>query len=251
MPAAWWTPSRQPDLDGFARQVLTAAGEGKRFLFRSAASLLTALAALPPSRWRAAGDVPLRARRAQRRGADGLPRGHLVTAARPPGPAQRCASRPDRPGSPDRGRGPAACGHPGAGGGRPAGRPRRRPLHQPGRAPVPEQGGAAGLRRAGLGLPGEDRPQPAGGHRLPHQQGRHYVQRHPEQGAGAAHRPGPGTGPPRLLGGPLSVGITPASPTCRWSYSRATWGARRPWPRSTASCPGPGQGLPAGQRDAA
>jgi uncharacterized protein YgbK (DUF1537 family) len=38
----------QPDLDGFARQVLTAASEGKRFLFRSAASLLTALAALPP-----------------------------------------------------------------------------------------------------------------------------------------------------------------------------------------------------------
>jgi uncharacterized protein YgbK (DUF1537 family) len=39
---------RQSDLDSFARQVLTAAGEGKRFLFRSAASLLTALAALPP-----------------------------------------------------------------------------------------------------------------------------------------------------------------------------------------------------------
>ena len=39
---------RQADLDGFARQVLAAAGEGKRFLFRSAASLLTALAALPP-----------------------------------------------------------------------------------------------------------------------------------------------------------------------------------------------------------
>ena len=38
----------QADLDGFARQVLAAAGEGKRFLFRSAASLLTALAALPP-----------------------------------------------------------------------------------------------------------------------------------------------------------------------------------------------------------
>jgi uncharacterized protein YgbK (DUF1537 family) len=39
---------RQSDLDGFAGQVLSAAGEGKRFLFRSAASLLTALAALPP-----------------------------------------------------------------------------------------------------------------------------------------------------------------------------------------------------------
>jgi uncharacterized protein YgbK (DUF1537 family) len=38
----------QSDLDGFARQVLAAAGEGKRFLFRSAASLLTALAGLPP-----------------------------------------------------------------------------------------------------------------------------------------------------------------------------------------------------------
>jgi uncharacterized protein YgbK (DUF1537 family) len=38
----------QADLDSFARQVLDAAGEGKRFLFRSAASLLTALAALPP-----------------------------------------------------------------------------------------------------------------------------------------------------------------------------------------------------------
>jgi uncharacterized protein YgbK (DUF1537 family) len=39
---------RQADLDSFARQVLDAAGQGKRFLFRSAASLLTALAALPP-----------------------------------------------------------------------------------------------------------------------------------------------------------------------------------------------------------
>jgi uncharacterized protein YgbK (DUF1537 family) len=39
---------RQSDLDSFARQVLDAAGQGKRFLFRSAASLLTALAALPP-----------------------------------------------------------------------------------------------------------------------------------------------------------------------------------------------------------
>jgi uncharacterized protein YgbK (DUF1537 family) len=38
----------QADLDGFARQVLAAAADGKRFLFRSAASLLTAFAALPP-----------------------------------------------------------------------------------------------------------------------------------------------------------------------------------------------------------
>ncbi|MCF7996169.1 MAG: four-carbon acid sugar kinase family protein [Chromatiaceae bacterium] len=39
---------QQSDLDGFARQLVAAAGQGKRFLFRSAASLLTALAALPP-----------------------------------------------------------------------------------------------------------------------------------------------------------------------------------------------------------
>jgi len=39
---------RQADLDGFARQVLAAAERGQRFLFRSAASLLTALAQLPP-----------------------------------------------------------------------------------------------------------------------------------------------------------------------------------------------------------
>ncbi|MBK1703188.1 four-carbon acid sugar kinase family protein [Halochromatium glycolicum] len=39
---------RQADLDGFARQVLAAAEQGQRFLFRSAASLLTALAQLPP-----------------------------------------------------------------------------------------------------------------------------------------------------------------------------------------------------------
>lgn len=39
---------RQSDLDSFARQTLAAAEEGKRFLFRSAASLLTSLAALPP-----------------------------------------------------------------------------------------------------------------------------------------------------------------------------------------------------------
>ncbi len=38
----------QADLDRFARQVLAAAGQGKRFLFRSAASLLTALAGLAP-----------------------------------------------------------------------------------------------------------------------------------------------------------------------------------------------------------
>ena len=39
---------RQSDLDGFARQVLATAADGKRFLFRSAASLLTAFAGLPP-----------------------------------------------------------------------------------------------------------------------------------------------------------------------------------------------------------
>lgn len=37
----------QADLDRFAADVLKVAAEGKRFLFRSAASLLTALAALP------------------------------------------------------------------------------------------------------------------------------------------------------------------------------------------------------------
>ncbi|NCA70763.1 MAG: four-carbon acid sugar kinase family protein [Sphingobacteriia bacterium] len=39
---------RPADLDGFARQVLAATAAGRRLLFRSAASLLTALAALPP-----------------------------------------------------------------------------------------------------------------------------------------------------------------------------------------------------------
>lgn len=38
----------QEDLDLFAAQLRNAAAQGKRFLFRSAASLLTALAALPP-----------------------------------------------------------------------------------------------------------------------------------------------------------------------------------------------------------
>jgi uncharacterized protein YgbK (DUF1537 family) len=38
----------QEDLNRFATDVLKAASQGKRFLFRSAASLLTALAALPP-----------------------------------------------------------------------------------------------------------------------------------------------------------------------------------------------------------
>lgn len=37
----------QADLDQFAQAILTAAVQGKRFLFRSAASILTALAALP------------------------------------------------------------------------------------------------------------------------------------------------------------------------------------------------------------
>lgn len=38
----------QADLNQFAADVLAVASQGKRFLFRSAASLLTALAALPP-----------------------------------------------------------------------------------------------------------------------------------------------------------------------------------------------------------
>jgi uncharacterized protein YgbK (DUF1537 family) len=38
----------QADLNQFADDILTATTQGKRFLFRSAASLLTALAALPP-----------------------------------------------------------------------------------------------------------------------------------------------------------------------------------------------------------
>lgn len=38
----------QDDLNSFANNILTAASGGKRFLFRSAASLLTALAGLPP-----------------------------------------------------------------------------------------------------------------------------------------------------------------------------------------------------------
>ena len=38
----------QADLNYFARDLLNAASQGKRFLFRSAASILTALAALPP-----------------------------------------------------------------------------------------------------------------------------------------------------------------------------------------------------------
>ncbi|NEP15917.1 MAG: four-carbon acid sugar kinase family protein [Leptolyngbya sp. SIO4C1] len=38
----------QADLDGFAQDLLTAAARGKRFLFRSAASLLTSLADLAP-----------------------------------------------------------------------------------------------------------------------------------------------------------------------------------------------------------
>lgn len=39
---------KQDDLDRFAADILQAAGHGKRFLFRSAASLLTSLAHLPP-----------------------------------------------------------------------------------------------------------------------------------------------------------------------------------------------------------
>lgn len=38
----------QTDLNKFARDILIAASEGKKFLFRSAASILTALANLPP-----------------------------------------------------------------------------------------------------------------------------------------------------------------------------------------------------------
>lgn len=38
----------QADLNRFAQDILAAASQGKKFLFRSAASILTALAALPP-----------------------------------------------------------------------------------------------------------------------------------------------------------------------------------------------------------
>ncbi len=38
----------QDDLNHFCSQLMKAAAQGKRFLFRSAASLLTALAQLPP-----------------------------------------------------------------------------------------------------------------------------------------------------------------------------------------------------------
>ena len=40
--------ARQSDLDRFASDVLQTAAQGKKFLFRSAAGLLTSLAALPP-----------------------------------------------------------------------------------------------------------------------------------------------------------------------------------------------------------
>jgi uncharacterized protein YgbK (DUF1537 family) len=43
----------QADLDNFCSQLMTVAGKGKRFLFRSGASLLTALAQLPPQPVRA------------------------------------------------------------------------------------------------------------------------------------------------------------------------------------------------------
>ena len=39
---------QQQDLDRFSQELLAAAAQGKKFLFRSAASLLTSLAALPP-----------------------------------------------------------------------------------------------------------------------------------------------------------------------------------------------------------
>ena len=52
----------QSDLDHFADQLREAAGEGKRFLFRSGASLLTALARLPPQ------PVPAESMRAYVRG---------------------------------------------------------------------------------------------------------------------------------------------------------------------------------------
>ncbi|MDH5711224.1 MAG: four-carbon acid sugar kinase family protein [Gammaproteobacteria bacterium] len=39
---------KQADLDNFCQQLMAAAEQGKRYLFRSAASLLTALAQLPP-----------------------------------------------------------------------------------------------------------------------------------------------------------------------------------------------------------
>ncbi|MEO0869446.1 MAG: four-carbon acid sugar kinase family protein [Cyanobacteria bacterium J06642_11] len=46
---------QQSDLDCFARDILAAVSQGKRFLFRSAASLLTSLAHLPPQPIKAQG----------------------------------------------------------------------------------------------------------------------------------------------------------------------------------------------------
>lgn len=40
--------NKQQDLDQFSQELLAAAAQGKKFLFRSAASLLTSLASLPP-----------------------------------------------------------------------------------------------------------------------------------------------------------------------------------------------------------
>jgi uncharacterized protein YgbK (DUF1537 family) len=54
----------QADLDHFAAQLQAAAARGQRFLFRSAASLLTALAGLPPQPV-AAGDMGAYVRRRQ------------------------------------------------------------------------------------------------------------------------------------------------------------------------------------------
>lgn len=60
----------QADLDGFAKDVIRATQAGKRFLFRSAASLITSLAQLPPQ--------PLQIQQVQRLGRGGKPGAIIV-----------------------------------------------------------------------------------------------------------------------------------------------------------------------------
>ena len=135
----------------FADAVLKAAAAGKRLLFRSAASLLTALAKLPPQPVAAEsfatlvrdgqpGAVVVGSHVAKttaqltallkERGVVGLP----LDVARLPAERARRGRRTDRQHR------PRACAGPHPGG-----------VHQPQRAAVRQRGGAAGLRRGGVG----------------------------------------------------------------------------------------------------
>ena len=190
---------RQADLDGFTAQVLEAVAAGKRFLFRSGASLLTSLAGLPPQP--VAAEAMHRYRRSDAPGAV-LVGSHVRKST---DQLNRLLSEPGvRPVEVDVDRIADE----------------RDPLltevvdkvaaiHADGLTPViytsrTERTFSDQATRLAFGEQVSgflmDGAPPAADTELPHQQGRHHLQRCAERRPGPSPRPGPGTDSAGLLG---------------------------------------------------